>query len=308
MTSESSPAGEHVAPAPAGRARSLLGESPFWHPDEQVLYYVDIQGKALRRFDPATGGETNWVFESEPGCCAPTLGPEIVVARRDGIHLHDPRDGSSRQIAPSPCPNPAVERFNDGKCDAHGRLWCGTVFEPKTPPGGALYCLERGCLTRRAGGVLTSNGLDWSPDGRLMYWTDTPTHEIRVMNFDVPSGAFGEPRVFARFASRDRSRPIEHYGGRPDGAAVDAEGNYWVAMYEGARVLQLSPSGEVLREVRVPVQCPTMPCFGGSDLQTLFVTTASTRPAEELGAQPWAGRVLAWRVDTPGLPARRYLP
>ena len=121
------------------------------------------------------------------------------------------------------------------------------------------------------------------------------------------SGLLRDGACFAQFEARAAASRSTDYGGRPDGAAVDAEGCYWVAMFEGARLLRLSPSGEILREVRLPVQCPTMPCFGGADLRTLYVTTATeNRPAEELAAQPWAGSVLALRVDVPGLPTHLF--
>jgi sugar lactone lactonase YvrE len=111
-------------------------------------------------------------------------------------------------------------------------------------------------------------------------------------------------RPLVAFALKDPAQPIEHYGGRPDGAAIDSEGCYWSAMFEGQRLLRLSPQGQVLREVKLPVRCATMACFGDADLKTLYVTTArEKRPADELAAQPWAGGVLRMRVDVAGLPA-----
>jgi sugar lactone lactonase YvrE len=221
---------------------------------------------------------------------------------RDGLWRFDPRDGTRRRLARPPY-DPGKERFNDGKCDPRGRFWVGTIYEPRDPPLAALYCWDGHQLQRKADGVTTSNGLAWSPDGRTLYWSDTKAHTIFAFDFDVATGTLSRRRVFATFAPRQDAPDLDAYGGRPDGAAVDAEGCYWVAMYEGQRVLRLSPDGEVLREVILPVRCPTMPCFGDTDLRTLYVTTArENRPAAELAAQPLAGCVLSLRVDVPGLP------
>jgi sugar lactone lactonase YvrE len=137
-----------------------------------------------------------------------------------------------------------------------------------------------------------------------MYWSDTKAHAVYAFDFDPVDGGLSGRRTFAEFAKRAPGQSLDTYGGRPDGAAVDSEGCYWVAMFEGQRVLRLSPQGQVLREVRLPVRCPTMPCFGGPDLKTLYITTArEKRPPEELALQPLAGCVLAMSVDVPGLPA-----
>ena len=201
----------------------------------------------------------------------------------------------------------AKERFNDGKADPQGRFWVGTIYEPREPALAALYCYAHGKLTRRAGGITVSNGLAWSPDARRMYWSDTKAHRIDCFDVDLTSGALSGRRTFAQFSQREAGQSLAAYGGRPDGAAMDVEGCYWVAMFEGARVLRLSPGGEVLRDVRLPVQCPTMPCFGGADLKTLYITTArDKRPADELARQPWAGCVLSLKLDVPGLPVNLF--
>jgi sugar lactone lactonase YvrE len=136
-----------------------------------------------------------------------------------------------------------------------------------------------------------------------MYWTDTKLHTIFAFDFEPTGGNLSRRRVFARFEPRPENGPIEQYGGRPDGGAVDSEGCYWASMFEGQRLVRLSPAGELLAVDRAAVRCPTMPCFGGHDLKTLYVTTSrDKRPQDELAQQPWAGRVLQCRVDVPGLP------
>ena len=277
-----------------------LGESPFWHPLAQRLYWVDIAGRALWRSDAGGGGAQRWPMPAEPGCIAPArrggVDAGLVIALRDRI-CHAPAWGGPLvEIARLPI-NPATERANDGKCDALGRFWAGTMHEPASGPRqpvAALYCIDlRAAPTVRRvlGGVRTANGLAWSPGGRTLYWSDTPAHAIRAWDCDAQGEPVGAPRVLRAFEPRREGAP---YGGRPDGACVDAEGAYWCALYEGARVLRLSPRGEVLADLPMPVECPTMPCLGGPDGRTLFVTSA--RRGES------GGQVLRTRVDVPGLP------
>lgn len=282
----------------------LLGESPMWHPQEQVLYWCDIPARRLHRLDPVSGESRRWEFSVEPACCAPALGGGLVLGMRDGLWLFDPATSRRSRLAPAPYEQ-ATERFNDGKADPQGRMWVGTIYEPREPAKAALYRwgAHQG-LDRVAGDVTVSNGLAWSPDGATMYWSDTKAHAIYALDFVAQDGSLSRRRSFASFPKRLPDQPLESYGGRPDGAAVDSQGCYWVAMFEGRRLLRLSSAGEVLAEVRLPVQCPTMPCFGGADLKTLYITTASQgRPDAERRDQPLAGCVLALPVDVAGLPA-----
>lgn len=281
---------------------SLLGESPMWHPREQLLYWCDIPGRRLNRFDPASGDLSHWAFEYEPASCAPRLDGRLLLAMRDGLWCFDPSSGERSRLAAPPYET-GQERFNDGKCDPQGRFWVGTIYEPRDPALAALYCYEGGELQRKAEGITVSNGLAWSPDGGTMYWSDTKAHTIYAFDFEPGSGELSQRRVFARFAMKQPGQDLTSYGGRPDGAAVDVDGCYWVAMFEGQRLLRLSPQGQILREVVLPVRCPTMPCFGDADLKTLYITTSrENRPAAELAEQPLAGCVLKLRVDVPGLP------
>jgi sugar lactone lactonase YvrE len=281
---------------------ALLGESPVWHPREHALYYCDIPGHKLQRYDPASGELRHWQFGTDVASLAPRLDGTLLLAMRDGLWRFDPASGERTRIAEPPY-EPSNERFNDGKCDPQGRFWVGTIYEPRDPALASLHCYARGELVRKLDGVTVLNGLAWSPNGRTMHWSDTKAHTIYAADFDPAHGSLSRQRVFASFALKDSAQPLDAYGGRPDGAAMDAEGCYWVAMFEGQRLLRLSPDGEIVREVALPVRCPTMPCFGGPDLKTLYITTArGKRPADELIAQPFAGCVLALEVDVPGLP------
>jgi sugar lactone lactonase YvrE len=287
---------------------SLLGESPFWHPDEAALYWCDIPGRKLNRFVPATAEHREWSFDTEPGCCAPLPGGALLLAMRDGLFRFDCESGRGTPLAAPPY-DPKQLRFNDGKADPLGRLWVSTIFEPRTAPDAALYRYADGRFDLMAGDATVGNGLAFSPDARTLYWSDTPSHRIFAFDFDVTAGALSRQRVLAQFAPRVAGASLDGYGGRPDGAAMDVEGGLWVAMFEGQRLLHLDAQGRVLRELALPVRCPTMPCFGGADLKTLFVTTSrERRPAQELAAQPLAGAVLSLRVPVPGLPVNFARP
>lgn len=287
---------------PAGPQAASLGESPLWHAQEQALYYVDIPERQVLRLHPTSGELRQWQLDSEPGCIALIDGGGLAVAQRNGLWRLNPQDGSHQQLASAPYDS-GRQRFNDGKPDSQGRLWVGTIDDARLPDAG-LYRYEGGEFRLMAKDIVTSNGLAWSPDQRTLYWSDTKAHEIYRFSFDAASGSLGERQLFASFPARAAGQDLATYGGRPDGAAVDAEGCYWVAMFEGQRMLRLSPEGQVLQELRLPVRCPTMPTFGDDDLRTLYITTARAgRSAEELAEQPWAGCVLRVRVEVPGVPA-----
>jgi sugar lactone lactonase YvrE len=286
---------------------ALLGESPLWHPTEQVLYWTDIPGMALHCHDPASGRHRQWSFDTEVGSLAPMRDGGLLLAQRDGLWHFDPASSKRRPLAPAPY-DMRHERFNDGKCDPQGRFWVGTIYEPREPALAALYRYDRARgLCRMASDITVGNGLGWSPDGGTLYYSDTKAHTIYAHDFETASGDIGARRVFARFPAKQTGQDLATYGGRPDGAAIDAQGCYWSAMFEGQRLLRLSPTGDVLREIALPVRCATMPCFGGPDLKTLYITTSrEKRPADELATQPLAGRVLTLRVDVAGLPANSY--
>jgi sugar lactone lactonase YvrE len=282
-----------------GPHRCLLGESPLWHPKEQALYAVDIPGRQVLRWRDGASEPEIWPQDAEPGCIAAREGGDLLVARRDGLWALDTTTGAQQLVSPPPY-DPARLRFNDGKVDPAGRFWVGSISDAREPEA-VLYRFAGGAFVAQVTGLTTSNGLAWSPDSRRILWSDTKAHRIYVADFDALTGTLSAPRVFAEFKPRT---PGEAYGGRPDGAAMDAEGHYWAAMFEGGCLLRIAPNGEIVQRVELPVSCPTMPTFGGADLRTLFVTTArEKRPADELERQPLAGAVLQLRVDVPGLPA-----
>ncbi len=304
-----------------------LGESPFWHPHEQMLYWVDIAGKQVLRANIYMGTVETWDMPSEPGCIAPAASGGLVLALRHGVFRASKWGAPLKQLTTLPYDTTHI-RANDGKCDAQGRFWVGTLDETRQQHNAALYCIdarptthaERPLVEAKIGAtaspqpVTTANGLAFSPDQRTLYWADTPSHTVWAWDFDAQTSAMTAQRVFAsvspkpaNWQSDPTSKDNAGYGGRPDGAAMDVQGNYWVAMFEGRRVCQFAPNGSLLAEYPTPLQCPTMVCFGGEDLKTLYVTSARHhRDAPELAAFPLSGQVLSMRVDVPGLPVNFF--
>ncbi len=279
-----------------------LGECPLWHPEQAVLYWIDIPGRAVHRLDPADGDHRSWPMPAEPGCIAHCAGG-LVVALRTGLALLDTISGTLQHLADPPY-DPLHLRFNDGRCDAAGRLWVGTVYEPRDRVLGSLFSIEPGSVVDHRKHVTVSNGVAFSPDNRTLYHADTTAHRITAYDYDLSSGTVGAGRLFHQFSTNKSV----NYGGRPDGAAVDCEGAYWCAMYEGGRILKLSPAGEILAEIALPLRCPTMVAFGGADLRTLYITSGRfNRSPQELEVYPLSGHLLSMRVDVPGRIEPAYL-
>ena len=280
------------------------GECPVWHAVESALYWVDIPGFTVHRLHPASGKYSSWKMASEPSALAIDVDNNLVVATRNGFVYLNTSSGDLDAIAPAPY-DPKIMRFNDGRVDPLGRFWVGTLYEPRDQAKAEMYVLDQGQLRLAwRGGMTNSNGLAWSPDAKTMYHADTTSHRIDCYDYDLATGTQTNRRNLVTF---EADKTTGTYGGRPDGAAIDSEGNYWIAMYEGGRILKLSPTGELLQQIDLPLKCPTAVCFGGPDLRTLYVTSAcGGRPAEELAQYPNSGKVLAFRVDVAGLEMPEY--
>ncbi len=283
-----------------------VGECPLWHAAERNIYWVDINGFTVHRLHPLTGEHRQWRMASEPSALAIHPHGGLVVATRDGIVHLDTVSGDTAMIAPAPY-DTATTRFNDGRVDAAGRFWIGTIYEPRDRQDAAMYCLEKGRLTLKwSGGMTVSNGLGFSPDGRTMYHADTTAHRVDRYRYDQDTGEARDALAFLQFST---DKAASNYAGRPDGAAVDSEGAYWCAMIEGACLLRYSPDGKLLRELPLPVRCPTMMAFGGDDLRTLYITSIGHgRPAHEQAQYPLNGYVLAVQVDVAGREEPVYVP
>ena len=279
-------------------AQAQTGESPVWVPEEQALYWSDIPAKTLNRFDPATGENRVWPMPEEVGSFALREQGGLVAAMRSGFALIDLERGTVKPLA-DPEAHLPQNRFNDGRCDRNGRFWAGTMNEPRDARSGALWRLDPDHGHHRvADDVMVANGLAFSPDDRLMYWSDSRALTIWVFDLDAASGTVANRRVFAR---------LEQHQGGPDGAAVDAEGCYWSACYRGSRLMRFRPDGTIERKIRLPVSRITMCAFGGPDLRTLYITTARAGlSAADLEREPLAGGIFALEIDVQGLPEPRF--
>lgn len=279
-------------------AQAKLGECPRWDEREQVLYWIDIDSFQLHRFDPKTGEDTFLQFEEEVGCFSLRENHDgFVLAMRSGFYFLDGWSTALRAIS-DPESDLAKNRFNDGRCDAAGRFLAGSYYPPKDINGANLWSLGSDLRVEKlVDGLLTYNGTAFSPDNKMLYFSDTPKHAIYRYDYDLASGQIANGATFYQF---------EFGNGRPDGGAVDSEGFYWTALYEGARIARISPSGELVDEFAVPAKCPTMVAFGGEDLQTLYITTVGSRPAEELEQYPDSGAIFKVRVGVPGLKENRF--
>jgi len=278
--------------------QASLGECPVWSMDEQALYWVDINAPSLNRFDPATGENITMPMPESIGCFALRSGGGFVVALRGGFWLASKEGELTRKVGDAPY-DPHHHRFNDGRCDARGRLFAGYMNEARDASSAALVRLDpEFTQTQVISGMSISNGLAWSPDGRTMYHADTPTRTVKAYDYDPASALPSNPRVFVRFSAD---------GDRPDGAAVDSEGCYWSALYGGGKIVRIAPDGRVLAAFAVPAICPTMCAFGGRDLCMLYVTSArQQRCDDELARLPQSGGIFAMPVDVPGLPEPKF--
>ncbi|MBA2779631.1 SMP-30/gluconolactonase/LRE family protein [Billgrantia kenyensis] len=273
-----------------------LGESPVWSVARQTLYWADINYGHVYAWRPQEGGAPTRIELDEKVGCVALDEAGLVVAAASGI-LRLPENGEPERLAANPEWERAGQgnRFNDGRCDAAGRLWVGTIDADETSPSAALYCLDKGELTQRLSGIGISNGLAFSPDRRWLYHTDSLTRRILRYPFDVVSGALGKAETWVDLE-------MQGLPGVPDGAAVDSEGGYWSALYGGGRIVRFSPAGKLVAEHEVPCLHPTMVAFGGSDLSTLYITTA-TQHLDATGKARWpfAGSLLQLKTGLRGL-------
>jgi sugar lactone lactonase YvrE len=276
-------------------AQCALGESPVWWPQAGLLIFIDIAGRRLHRFDPVTKRHEFDTLEEEIGCVAPAKGGGYVAGLRSGLWLLDARGKKVRELAANP-QNSQTNRFNDGRVGPCGRYFTGTLDETKSVGNAALFRYDRRGLTQLMDGVMTSNGLAFSPDGRTLYFSDTPRFVIYRFDYDPDTAAVTNRRVFARIEPTATDR------GRPDGAAVDVEGCYWSSLYEGARIRRFDPDGKMMADYSVPALNTTMPAFGGPDMKTLFVTTARDKKGGP------GGGLYAMPVDVAGLPGTLFDP
>lgn len=282
-----------------GSHRATVGESPVYDAESNGLYWVDVRGTpAIHRIDIDSGDERSWPMDEDIGSIALASRGTLIAGLRSGFAFFDPASGALSPIVDPEADLPA-NRLNDGKCDAAGRFWCGSMNPDSGRAEGSLYVLDVNLDCRRVlAHFLTPNGLAWSPDGHTMYAADTRRGFIYAFDFDVAAGTLSQRRVFADLGA---------LAGGPDGAAVDCEGHLWSAIWDGGCLIRFDPRGRMDRVIRLPVSKPTSCAFGGPGYRRLFVTTATRGlDADRLRNEPMAGRVLQLDVGVAGLAPARF--
>ncbi|MGL4287970.1 MAG: SMP-30/gluconolactonase/LRE family protein [Phreatobacter sp.] len=271
-----------------------IGESPVWDDAREVLWFVDVLAPAVMCLTPSTRSVRSYPMPAPVGSMALAHDGRLVVALRTGVHLFDPGSGELAFLV-HPEPDRAMNRLNDGKVGPDGCFWVGSMHDalPRAPTGALYRVTPAGACTRVLDGIKVSNGLAWSPDGRTMYHADSRGPFVRAFDFNAASGEIANPRLLLSLTEEQ---------GLPDGAAVDRDGIYWSAGVTAGRINGISAGGVLVGSVVLPVSAPTMPCFGGADLRTVYVTSlASDRSGRH---QP--GTLIAFRSEVPGLAVGRF--
>lgn len=279
------------------RLPAQLGEGPCWHAARQTLWWVDILGRRYFEADLSGKAPRELTAPQVISAVAPTEKGGLVAAFQDGIHLVDPDVGSSAPFALPEEHDPKHFRFNDAKIDPRGRLWAGTAALDHRSGQSRLYRISSDrSVTVMRDDVSISNGLAWTPDGRTLYYIDSPTRTVQAFDFDLELGVTRRPRVAITFSESD---------GWPDGCCMDVEGCLWVAHWGGSKVTRWDPvAGRLLATFRLPVANVTSCAFGGAELDQLFITTAVE--ADRRDAEPEAGYLFWMNPGTTGVPLASF--
>ena len=282
-----------------GASQAIVGESPRWLPRQNSLIYLDIIGQEFRQYDPITGAENCWPLEQLAGCCIETSDPQkVLLAQQDCLALFD---FTSEMLSPW-CPfepeNPET-RGNDGRVDPQGRFWISTMnmmHEPRPAVGNLYSVTANGIATQHMGGFRIPNSLAFSPTGDRMYFSDSPNRSVWQFDRDPPTGALSNQRIFFEF--------LPDESGIPDGASVDTDGGFWVAVAKGgARVERRRPDGTLDLVIPTPADSPTMCSFGGPNMDQLFITTLSKHiPEKDRVNHPDQGALFVVETGHQGLP------
>lgn len=265
----------------------------MWSIADSCLYWVDIFGRRVHRFDPSTGRDTAWAMPDIVSFAAPHADGGLVVCLRSSVWRVDPARNTFHLLAELPLPE--ASRLNDAVVDREGRLWVGSMATPGTAtPDGALWRIGvDGDCAQVVGGLHSPNGLAIAPDERTFYLSDSHPSVRTIWAFDFARGALSSRRIFVDTRS---------FPGRPDGGCVDADGAYWMAAVDGWCVLRLDDTGRILADVSVPVAKPSKAAFGGTDLDVLYVTSLRRNVQAAADSQPAAGGLFAARPGVRGLP------
>ncbi|RPF70930.1 SMP-30/gluconolactonase/LRE family protein [Aurantiacibacter spongiae] len=272
--------------------KALLGEGAVWDHARKIVWFVDIKRRHLWHYDPDTGSNAHVEAPDQIGWALPANGGALLCGLKDGLHVFDPRTRDFDKLADIPGESPA-NRLNDACTDPWGRVWFGTMHDEEELSSGRFYVFDRGEI-RPAGpsGITITNGPAVNRDGSLIYFTDTLGRTIYVA--DLTADGVGEPRLLV-----DTSRDFP--GAYPDGPVVDAEGYIWTALYLGGRVARYSPEGTLAATVAIPARDVTKLAFGGTDLSTAFVTSATKNmEPDDMTRFPQAGSLFAFDAPAPG--------
>ena len=270
---------------------ALLGEGPIWNHLTNMLYWVDIEGKALHITDPSQGKDQRISMPTHVGTVVPVDEKKVVVALVDGAFLLDTQTEELSRVGSLDSANLGT-RLNDGKCDPAGRLWVGSMHWETTAPIGGLFMMDGdGNVELKLDNITVSNGIVWTNDHQTMYYIDTPTGKVQAFDFDVATGAITNERTAVE---------VPESLGQPDGMAIDAEDKLWIGLWNGNSIVRYDPqTGELLQQLPVPAHNVTACAFGGRNLDSLFITTASVDMTEnERIKYPDAGSVF---VAVPGV-------
>lgn len=282
------------------QSNAILGEGALWDGEAARLLWVDILNGEIHAYDTAACADRLVFKTGQPiGTVVPRADGGLAVAAGHGFAFVNEETGSLEPICEPEADKPD-NRFNDGKCDAAGRFWAGTMGMDGGQGKGALYCLDTDMsCTKKLDGIAISNGIAWSPDNRTMYYTDTMTRVIWAFDYDMDTGAISRRRTVVEIALGE---------GGPDGFTVDAEGMLWVAQWNGWQVARYDPAtGKKLNKIDVPVAEVSSCAFGGANLDVLYITTARERLTPgELEAQPLAGSLFAAAPGVRGLRANPF--
>lgn len=284
-----------------GSARCHVGENPLYDQARDRLFWIDVRERpAIRMIALSTGRETTWPMREDIGSIALAGDDRLLLALRSGFAFFDCASGVSTAIV-DPEPDLPHNRLNDGRCDAAGRYWCGSMNPESGTADGSLYVLERDLTCRKVlDDLLTPNGIAWSADGATMFLADTRRGHILAFAFDAVNGTLGQRRIFADLGAMP---------GGPDGATLDADGCLWSAQVDGGCLVRYAPDGTMDRVVRLPVTRPTACGFGGPGYRQLYVTTATRGLSDDdLRAEPLAGRMLVLDVGVAGRPPIPFAP
>ena len=273
---------------PAGAS---LGEGPVWVADQAALFWVDIHGCRIHRFDPLSETRQSWPTPFRIGALAPRQDGGFVGASELGFILTDADFRHFNQLG-TPEGEPPRNRFNDGKLDLHGRFWAGTMDDAEKEATGALYRLDPDLRwSRMDANYRVTNGPAFSPDGRWLYHSDSAAQSIYRFAL-AADGSLSGKAVFRQFGAGE---------GFPDGMTCDRDGCLWVAFWDGGCLRRFAPDGAVLETLPLPVARPTSCAFGGENLAMLFITSARVGLTDDQrAAQPLAGGLFAFGSDVPG--------